>query len=129
MVLRVVAGQAAREIPGGLRPLRGFVFCGVRYMYGVQGMHGTGFLRIRTSYLPGGPQLNPCTARCDRPHQPLPGRLALVNTTLGHFFVPTRNRLRGGSRSAGSVLTPVPYVSEPPAPANILRFASNSRRT
>jgi hypothetical protein len=84
MVLRVVAGQAAREIPGGLPPLRGFVFCGVRYMYGVRtgGMHGTVFLRIRTSYLPGGPQLNPCTARCDSPHQPLPGRLALVNTTL-----------------------------------------------
>ena len=85
MVLRVVAGQAAREVPGGLPPSGAssfVVYVHVRRTYGVQGMHGTGFFKIRTSYLPGGPQLNPCTARCDRPHQPLPGRLALVNTTL-----------------------------------------------
>ena len=85
MVLRVVAGQAAREVPGGLPPsgASSFVVYGTCTAYVRCAGHARyGFFRIRTSYLPGGPQLNPCTARCDRPHQPLPGRLALVNTTL-----------------------------------------------
>jgi hypothetical protein len=61
MVLRVVAGQAAREAPGGLPPsgASSFVVYGTCTAYvrctGNARLYGTGFFRIRTSYLPGGP--------------------------------------------------------------------------